>query len=357
MREHLTVIAAPNFDQTSEIKRAILLLNRSQDVFRFDFKSVTSLGEIGRKTGIVHPKGVFRAKKSLLGDRKVFAITGRPLQGGYFCDADPQQTSLISTAAWVEQFPMLPLHPYIAWMIASNLPFLMAKLSDAVNDRQEERHERETKGCVSEFCKLITDVWQNMLHTHVCKPCRRELRAAGLSASAASSIDKILSSLRKTNRAYDKKLAPVGFISYSHKDSAFAKKLSADLAQHGLKTFLDIRAIRPADSLRRTISGALRKVRVVLFILSKSSKSSRWCEAELTIALEMERKRKLIIIPILYKQCALPESLADHVGLNPREIGYDQMLAFAVSRMQDEQAKWQRRNAKGPRARQTGAGR
>lgn len=89
------------------------------------------------------------------------------------------------------------------------------------------------------------------------------------------------------------------FISYSHKDEAFAQKLYADLQQHGVNCWIATEDIKIGDKLRPTIDRSIRTQDKLLLILSKHSIASDWVEQEVEAALEEESKhKKLKLFPI-----------------------------------------------------------
>ncbi len=82
------------------------------------------------------------------------------------------------------------------------------------------------------------------------------------------------------------------FISYSHKDDAFAQKLYADLKQHGVDCWIATENIKIGDKLRPTIDRSIRTQDKLLLILSGHSINSDWVEQEVEAAFEEESKHK-----------------------------------------------------------------
>jgi uncharacterized protein YjbI with pentapeptide repeats len=95
------------------------------------------------------------------------------------------------------------------------------------------------------------------------------------------------------------------FISYSHRDKAFAEKLLGALQGEGIRCWLDEKEIRPGDDIAESIDRALQRGDKVLLCCSVHSLNSYWCDRELAIALEKEERLTkshsrptLVIIPL-----------------------------------------------------------
>ncbi len=85
------------------------------------------------------------------------------------------------------------------------------------------------------------------------------------------------------------------FVSYSHRDKAFVKKLTRELKQAGVRTWRDEENIRPGTVWDMEIDKAIRTCRYVLFIASKDSIKSNNVWDEIGLAVNMGKT----IIPIL----------------------------------------------------------
>ena len=92
------------------------------------------------------------------------------------------------------------------------------------------------------------------------------------------------------------------FISYSRKDSEFALKLSNDLKNQGVNTWLDQTDIPGGAEWDNAIEEALEASGKFLIILTKTSVTSSNVKDELNFALQ-EKKQ---VIPILLEDCRLP---------------------------------------------------
>ena len=89
------------------------------------------------------------------------------------------------------------------------------------------------------------------------------------------------------------------FISYSHKDEAFAKRLHADLQDKGVRCWYAPEDLPIGERIRVGIDQAIRKHDKLLLILSEHSVNSQWVESEVESALEKERDSgRLVLFPV-----------------------------------------------------------
>ncbi len=89
------------------------------------------------------------------------------------------------------------------------------------------------------------------------------------------------------------------FISYSHKDKKFARKLHDDLQEAGIRCWRDEKHARLGDKIIDMVVHAIRKQDKVLLLCSKDSLTSTWVEDELEAAVEKERKEsRPALIPL-----------------------------------------------------------
>ena len=92
------------------------------------------------------------------------------------------------------------------------------------------------------------------------------------------------------------------FISYSRRDLAFVKRLSADLQAAGLQVWYDLSGLEAGTRWSKEIQNALRQSQYFLVVLSPNSVESEWVEREFIYA----SNQKLKIVPLLYRECELP---------------------------------------------------
>jgi hypothetical protein len=104
------------------------------------------------------------------------------------------------------------------------------------------------------------------------------------------------------------------FVSYSHADAEFAKRLASELEIRGAGVWLDVKQIKLGDSVSMGIERALTTSDVVCLVLSRHSKLSRWVDREYRAALAEQLERPeggLKIIPIRIDETALPTLIKD----------------------------------------------
>jgi len=89
------------------------------------------------------------------------------------------------------------------------------------------------------------------------------------------------------------------FISYSSRDTEFAKRLHDDLVREGVRCWFAPDDLRVGDKFRQRIDDSIRAHDKLLLVLSADSIRSDWVEAEVEAAFERERKEgRLVLLPI-----------------------------------------------------------
>jgi hypothetical protein len=95
------------------------------------------------------------------------------------------------------------------------------------------------------------------------------------------------------------------FISYSHNDKAFARRIEDYLQNHGIRCWLDEKKLIPGDDMNVEIDSAIRQWDKVLLCCSQSSLNSWWVDKEMRKALKKEESiykerghQVLVIIPL-----------------------------------------------------------
>jgi hypothetical protein len=97
------------------------------------------------------------------------------------------------------------------------------------------------------------------------------------------------------------------FLSHSHADKPFARRLAADLRLAGHAVWIDEAEINIGDSLIEKIRDGLDQVDYVAAILSSASIASSWVTKELDIASNREIKEKrAVVLPLMVEKVDLP---------------------------------------------------
>ena len=101
------------------------------------------------------------------------------------------------------------------------------------------------------------------------------------------------------------------FISYSRKDSKFALGLAKRLKAKGANVWMDQLEIKASDTWEDEVEEALTACPRLLVILSPNSVRSENVRDEIHFALDEHKT----IIPVLYRDCAIPYRLSALIGL------------------------------------------
>ncbi len=123
------------------------------------------------------------------------------------------------------------------------------------------------------------------------------------------------------------------FISYSHEDKKFARRIHDTLQGRGIRCWLDEKQIRPGDHIHDAVDRGIRLWDKVILCASKDSLNSWWVEKELSKAFakeadiqKKEKRRVHAIIPLALdryifdswihslKDDVLTRSVADFTG-------------------------------------------
>jgi hypothetical protein len=122
------------------------------------------------------------------------------------------------------------------------------------------------------------------------------------------------------------------FLSHSHKDKPFARRLAADLRNAGHSVWTDEAEINIGDSLIGKIRAGLDQVDFVAALLSATSVKSPWVEKELEIASTREIDEKRVVgLPLLISDVELPGFLrGKFYGDFRDETAYEQTFALLL---------------------------
>ncbi len=124
--------------------------------------------------------------------------------------------------------------------------------------------------------------------------------------------------------------APKAFLSYSHADKEYAKKLAADLFAQGIKVWFDDWEIQPGDSIvQKIFTHGIAGQDFFLILLSKESTSSKWVREEMDVAMVQRIEGVTRIVPLIKEDCEIPVPLRSLHWVNLAD-GYEEGLKRLV---------------------------
>jgi hypothetical protein len=329
-----TLVVSPLFTALDSVKKAVSLINDAQNAFRLTILIEDWANErMGGKRSL----DVETLAKSPLGRRiaePVCVVTNRSLTGGYFAN-EAGNLFLISTAVEEKYYPTRPLYLYVAYNVATCLPLFTLAREQRLKLQNEIVHEDRPTGCFNDYCETIADVWTSMFNAHVCKTCASDFVGGGIPIhlEATRAIVKRIGLLA---RAYDRKKRPDLFICHSFKDERFSEKLATDVKDAGFKAWFAELEMGIGDSITDKIGKAINTSGLFAIVLSPDSVKSSWCRRELKEALERElNRRKVFVLPILYKKCRIPHFLRDKLRVDMGGRAYRRGLSMVIDRLRE----------------------
>ncbi len=97
------------------------------------------------------------------------------------------------------------------------------------------------------------------------------------------------------------------FLSHSHTDKPFARRLATDLRKAGHAVWIDEAEINIGDSLIEKIREGLDQVDFVAAVITSASVTSKWVTRELDIASNREiEEKRVVVLPLLLEVVELP---------------------------------------------------
>src|SRR5262245_47518889 len=91
------------------------------------------------------------------------------------------------------------------------------------------------------------------------------------------------------------------FLSHSHADKDFARRLAQDLVKAGVRVWIDDAEIFLGDSLIEKIRRGIDEMDYLGVILSPQSVASQWVQKEVELAMNQEIDGKRIkVLPLLH---------------------------------------------------------
>ncbi len=100
------------------------------------------------------------------------------------------------------------------------------------------------------------------------------------------------------------------YLSYSHRDKDFARRLASDLKKAGIRVWIDESALKIGDNFAEKMREGIKEVDYLAVLISPNSLSSRWVSQEIQLALTQESdSNKLKVLPLMIGDCELPAEL------------------------------------------------
>jgi hypothetical protein len=102
------------------------------------------------------------------------------------------------------------------------------------------------------------------------------------------------------------------FLCHSSKDKLFVESLAENLQGLGIKVWYDKWEIKVGESISRKINDGIGNNEYLGIVLSPDSVASEWVWAEFSAAwFKQMTTKKIIVLPILYRECEIPVLLKD----------------------------------------------
>ncbi len=175
------------------------------------------------------------------------------------------------------------------------------------------------------------------------------LRGCGLS-------DSLIKHLRESGHDHQHVFYSC-FVSYSHEDKAFARRIHDNLQDRGIRCWLDEKQVLPGDDIYEQIDLGIKLWDKVLLCCSKSSLNSWWVDNEIDTAFEKERQlmkeraqKVLALVPLnldgylfdgwdgAKRQQLKSRVAADFTGWESNHRKFDAALEQLVSALKTENA-------------------
>lgn len=108
------------------------------------------------------------------------------------------------------------------------------------------------------------------------------------------------------------------FISHTHADSEFARKLATDLKDTGANVFTYFDAISPGESIAERIGSEILQSQAVIILLSQASAQNPWVISEIALARASRESgsRRRIIPIVIEKNAEIPFFIKDLLYLD-----------------------------------------
>lgn len=142
-------------------------------------------------------------------------------------------------------------------------------------------------------------------------------------ALVGSGIGLILSLLIK--KVSDKNSKKKVFLSYNINDKEFALKIRNDLEDNSIIVYNENAIIKPGDTINKELEDYISHSDIMIVIVSKNTHKSKFLKMEIEIA----KKNKKIIIPILKEEVDIPSFLNNYNAADFR-IEYENSIKLLI---------------------------
>jgi hypothetical protein len=125
------------------------------------------------------------------------------------------------------------------------------------------------------------------------------------------------------------------FLSHSHADKPFVRRLAQDLQAAGVRVWLDEAEMMIGDSLIEKIRQGIDEMEYLGVILSPNSVNSPWVQREVDVAMNREIAGKRVkVLPLVIEDCKLPGFLEGKLYADfQAPERYDEELAKVLYRL------------------------
>jgi len=253
------------------------------------------------------------------GKRPAVIISKSPLKHGWMADYRLGMY-IVTVGGGRNHYKDPPLKTSLMYFIAISLGTFECQMTEQELE-DSPIHEGRPIGCISDLCEKDGDLVISMKAAHVCRRCKQDYIKRGLSRTGLNAIGRILRQVKQDALKYDKKIPYDIFISYSHEDKRFVRRFVDLLEERRYKVWYDDISLLPGESIVEKLSKGIAGSRCFIVILSPACVKSGWCKHELAVALDdvFGRRRKLKVLPVLYKECRIPRYLRPYKYADLRE--------------------------------------
>ena len=124
------------------------------------------------------------------------------------------------------------------------------------------------------------------------------------------------------------------FISYAHQDAEFAQRLEEDLQTNGWQTWMAPDSIRLGEKWVEAINRGLLESGIFVLIITPQSVDSRWVQTETNVAISMEHRGEIRLLPLMVKSTAMPPLWSDYQWIAiSSEIDYEAGLVTLLNEL------------------------